>query len=188
MQKILLENTGNYALVDDEDYEMLTGIGKWHENDQGYAVRRDVIDGDKRTVRMHRIIAGTPEGMITDHINHNRLDNRKSNLRICDQKTNMRNKKDQGRGYWFQKQNKNWVVEVNGIHRGCFSNEADAAEFVEMVRNGEIDKKPKEARVRCKHGHSLEDAYHYGKFVLCRKCQSLRSRKYYVRKTQRQMA
>lgn len=77
---------GKYALVDDEDVERVAGT-KWHVSDSGYAVNR--YKG--KTLRMHRLINETPDGLVTDHINHNRLDNRKKNLRAVTQKENVRN-------------------------------------------------------------------------------------------------
>jgi hypothetical protein len=56
---------GKYALVDDCDYEQLNQY-KWHYS-QGYAARRQF----GKVVLMHRQIMQTPEGMDTDHINHN---------------------------------------------------------------------------------------------------------------------
>lgn len=42
---------------------------------------------------MHRIVAQTPKGKATDHINGDRLDNRKCNLRICTQSENSKNRR-----------------------------------------------------------------------------------------------
>lgn len=41
---------------------------------------------------MHAVIAKTPKGMHTDHKNHNTLDNREENLRVCTRNENMRNR------------------------------------------------------------------------------------------------
>lgn len=131
-------------------------------------------------MRMHRLIIGAPDGMIVDHINHNRLDNRRQNLRIVTPSENMRNLTDQGKGYWFHSQNLNWVVEVYGKHVGCFKTEQEAAEVVKVVRSGGTYQKP--MRTHCRHGHSLTDAYRYSWGVMCKTCQSNRSREYYRRR------
>jgi len=48
--------------------------------------------GEKRsTIKMHRIIMNTPSFLKTDHINHDGLDNRKVNLRICSSQQNCMN-------------------------------------------------------------------------------------------------
>lgn len=177
---------GAVAIVDEEDYELVSQY-KWHLNSMGYAVWRGKVDGKKKTIRMHRLINNTPDGKYTDHINRNRLDNRRSNLRTVTQKENMQNK-ERGRGYWYQKQNRNWVVEIYGEHRGCFSNEKDAAAFAELVYQGKAYKKPKELRTHCKNGHSLADAYRYAHGTICKTCLNRRQREYYVRKTKHIMA
>jgi len=81
MNKILLANTGNYALIDEEDYEKVASFGKWYENDNGYAIKKTRIKGKNVSVRMHILVNETSKGLHTDHINGNRLDNRKKNLR-----------------------------------------------------------------------------------------------------------
>lgn len=81
MKKILLRNKTADALVDDDDHERY-GLLRWHLSDRGYAVRRAAgQDGKKKTTYLHREIMKTPAGLFVDHINRNRLDNRKENLR-----------------------------------------------------------------------------------------------------------
>lgn len=183
---MILQITNGEVLIDRDDLEKVKTF-KWHVGSTGYAVWRGAIGGIKQTVRMHRLITDCPKGKIVDHINHNPLDNRKSNLRVCTQSDNMRNLRNQGKGYWYHKQNDNWVVEVNQNHIGCFNTEEEASKIAKFVRDGGIYTKPE--RVFCKYGHSLEDSYNYGNVKkLCKKCQSRRSREYYVRKTKHKMA
>lgn len=94
---ILLRNTGNYAIVDEEDFQMVDNFSPWHENDQGYAVKKTRVKGKNISIRMHSLINGTPKGLVTDHINGNRLDNRKENLRSVGQVINCWNAKNIGR-------------------------------------------------------------------------------------------
>ena len=82
MKRIALSNTGNHALIDDDNYEKVTAFGRWYESDTGYAVKRGKVYGKSSTIRLHRVIAEPPKGLEVDHVNGNRLDNRRSNLRI----------------------------------------------------------------------------------------------------------
>lgn len=170
---------GHRVRIDKEDLALVSQY-KWHIGSTGYAVWRGVKDGKKQTVRMHRLVSGCPPGKIVDHINHDPLDNRRRNLRVCTQSENMRNLRDQGKGYWYHKQVGNWVVEVWGKHIGCFPTEHEAAAIAAHVRAGGTYTKPE--RTNCKYGHPLTNAYDYGKGKMCRICQSNRSREYYKRK------
>jgi len=86
---------GQSALVDDEDYEELSKHN-WYAHvsrHSVYACRHvgDKVNGKGHLVRMHRQIMGDPVEFVIDHINHNGLDNRKENLRICTLSQNSQN-------------------------------------------------------------------------------------------------
>lgn len=77
------------ALVDDDVHEFIS-LFKWHQTSGGYGTH-------KRLKTMHRFIwtntmGAIPAGMVIDHINHDRLDNRIDNLRCVDQQTNIWNR------------------------------------------------------------------------------------------------
>ena len=129
---------GYIALVDDEDYKEISKY-IWHvsgEKDRPYACRTVRENGVKKTIRMHRQIALVEDTETIDHINHDTLDNRKTNLRACKKKENCRNisvGKNNTSGftgvYFREKQNK-WDVSImvdgKGIHLGRFDKKEDA--------------------------------------------------------------
>ncbi len=134
------------ALVDDEDFEKVMAF-KWYEKDSGgYAVteKGNPKKGERKRFRMHHLVNGRPpEGMVTDHINGNPLDNRKENLRFCTQAENIRNMKraiDNRSGYKGvsydsrrSKQKNPWRARIKfnykQIELGCYptAKEAHAA-------------------------------------------------------------
>lgn len=88
---------GMVALVDDEDYEFLMQW-RWKVGFNGYterSVHLGYINKKKvtKTVYMHREINKTKEGYLTDHIDGNRLNNQKTNLRDVTHSQNMANRK-----------------------------------------------------------------------------------------------
>lgn len=72
---------GYVAIVDDADYNEITRW-KWSYSG-GYAVRKVQTERGTKSLGMHQQLMGTPAGMVTDHINGDKLDNRRSNLRVC---------------------------------------------------------------------------------------------------------
>lgn len=125
-----------YALVDNEDYEKLSQYN-WGLNSFGYVARLGKVDGKWKMILMHRIIMDTPKGMVTDHINGNKVDNRKKNLRVCTHQENCRNstkhRKTNKSGYHGVSAygKKKWQANIRGdggvIRLGTFLNKIDAA-------------------------------------------------------------
>jgi len=143
MKKIALRGKNGldkFALVDDCDYKMVDRF-KWCLNPLGYASRStyDRITKDRGHALMHRLIMGFPYGNV-DHINRNRLDNRKSNLRTVSQSINCFNsstrvKTSKYRGVFKHSQSsprdKLWVAQINVNKKrksiGYFRTEIEAA-------------------------------------------------------------
>jgi len=134
---------GNVAYVDNEDYEKLLKF-KWRlskECNTCYAVcNYSTGDGKQHTLRMHREIMKHPKGFEIDHINHNGLDNRKKNLRICTRSQNARNRRGINKNNesgllgvsWDSSHNK-WKaqIQINNkrTHLGYFDNKEDASKI-----------------------------------------------------------
>lgn len=127
-----------FCIVDDEDFEKLNEW-RWHSDNKGYIVRRVRRNGRKSVVYMHREIMQTPESMVTDHINGIRTDNRKSNLRICSDAQNKRNRGPAHnnptglKGAYWQEQISRWYsrIQIDGksIYLGTF----DSAELASQA-------------------------------------------------------
>ena len=114
MRKIPLSQ-GKFALLDSEDFNY---INQWNwYYDKGYARTHSKID-NKQLLYMHRLILNFPEDKDIDHINHNTLDNRKSNLRIVTSSQNSMNqriRKDNTSGYkgvTGYKKNVKWGADI----------------------------------------------------------------------------
>jgi len=134
--KEILLTQGKVALVDDADYEWLSQY-KWyaHEDCKTFYVRRmsKTVNGKRKMLQMHIELIGRKEGLVTDHINGNGLDNRRENLRHVTQSQNCLNrhtKISKYPGVTWSKFNKKWyariTVDNNRLHLGYFVNEADA--------------------------------------------------------------
>lgn len=132
MKRIPLHN-GKLVIVDDEDYPYLAQFS-WREGPKGYAERKRRIADPPggNLVFMHREIARTPTGMLTDHINGLKYDNRRCNLRICTHAQNMQNrttnkagKTSLFKGVFLDKGK--WRAAVGRRRLGFFVHEKDAA-------------------------------------------------------------
>lgn len=86
------ESKNLYAIIDDEDFDLVSKY-KWIVDNRNRVQTGIYVDGRNKTLRMHRLITHTQNPkIIIDHKNHNTLDNRKSNLRICEARHNCYNR------------------------------------------------------------------------------------------------
>lgn len=90
-----------------------------------------------KTIYMHREIMKPSSIMQVDHINRNKKDNQKKNLRLCSPSQNNANRVNRKgslsdfKGVYYRKDNRNWRAEIkyHGIRHnlGSFSSELEAA-------------------------------------------------------------
>ena len=124
---------GKVAIVDDDDYEEISKH-KWHYHHAGYA-KRSVKHS--KALLMHREILNVPKGFETDHINGDKLDNRKENLRVCTPAENKYNRTFQSnntsgyKGVAWNKAAKKWFSKINAGGKiyciGYFTDAKEAA-------------------------------------------------------------
>lgn len=89
---VILTNKKEEILVDDDDFEWLNEYIWWLDN-RGYAMTAIKHNGKWKNQLMHRMIMDVNDRwMLVDHINGNPSDNRRSNLRLCTNAENMRNR------------------------------------------------------------------------------------------------
>lgn len=138
MKRIPLSN-GSKAIVDDDDYERLKGKTWLYSN--GYAVVQIWLPNldcpsDQLKIPMHAFIINSPVGKEVDHINRDRLDNRKRNLRVCTRAENSANKVARSaNGYkgvqYRNKGIKRWQASIGikgkNLHLGLFDSAEEAA-------------------------------------------------------------
>jgi hypothetical protein len=125
-----------YAIVDADVFAEISQFN-WFLGNRGYVVRNSTIDGKRRQILLHRQIVGPKQGNVVDHINGDKLDNRKVNLRECLHKQNIRNQKLREnnisgyKGVAFKQRRGHWIarITVDGkmTYLGSFDNPHDAA-------------------------------------------------------------
>lgn len=74
--------------IDDEDYHLLEGL-KIHPvlcGKKPTCYAKTYIDGKQTYI--HRLVMGYPDGLVVDHVDHNGLNCKKENLRICSNREN----------------------------------------------------------------------------------------------------
>lgn len=145
MKKIILNTVKttsvNYkkysALVDDEDFERVSKHN-WYIYKAGnvYAatnIKYKAVNRRHRRLCIHRLITGFK---VTDHINGNGLDNRRSNLREVTVHQNTMNRRGKAgvskfKGVYWKKETSKWCARIGinykRIHLGYFQSEIEAA-------------------------------------------------------------
>jgi len=124
-----------FTIVDTEDYYWLSQF-KWHAVFAGksfYAIR--TCKG--KSIKMHREIMTAPSHLFVDHIDHNGLNNCRSNLRLCSQAQNSRNTAPRKggtsryKGVCWDKDKEKWLATIQFNRKiyklGHFTDEIAAA-------------------------------------------------------------
>lgn len=140
MSRLIPLTQGQYAIVDDADFAWLSQW-KWHAQATtrgGFYANRRGPDG--KMLAMHRVINATPDGMMTDHIDGDGLNNQRANLRTASPLQNMMNRKGKRggssryKGVWADPTSGNKKLWRAGIriggrltYLGRFATEAEAA-------------------------------------------------------------
>lgn len=108
----------------------------WYEDKDGYLISCYYFNGRRRFVRFHRIVMNAKPGQVVDHINKNRADNRKCNLRCCKRAENDRNRSIYSTntsgvtGVYFDRQRGKWAASISYNRKrmliGRFATKEDA--------------------------------------------------------------
>lgn len=112
------QNTIHKVFIDKEDIEKCK-LYQWKFDGKGYIINHKVG-------LLHRFLMNADKGMDVDHINHNKLDNRKHMLRICKHINNMQNRKSKGYIKDYNKYVSKITVNKENIKLGSFNTKEEA--------------------------------------------------------------
>lgn len=138
-------NSLNEFYFDLEDYDLIKDYC-WRESNRGYVVCTD--NKNRTSFKIYHIVlsheGGYDKDKIIDHINQNKLDNRKNNLRLTTQYVNVVNSKMQKNnttgitGVYFRKNVKcqSWSSCIGKLYLGTYTNKDDA---IKSRLIGELD-------------------------------------------------
>ena len=107
----------------------------------GYYVAHVYVNGKRTTKRIHQLIMGeAPDGMVVDHINRDRNDNRRANLRFVTFSQNSQNRNVNKnsvsgfRGVSYHIHDRKWLARCHGKHLGNYDTAEEAAAVAKAAR------------------------------------------------------
>lgn len=115
------------VIIDTEDVEKVSKYQWYTKICSNNYVYVGTNISKKESLLLHRYLTNCPKSLVVDHINHNTLDNRKQNLRVCSQLENNRNRKsyfDENGNHHirYNKRDGLWYVIFYGKSIGTFYN------------------------------------------------------------------
>lgn len=134
-------NTNREFYFDLEDYNKIKDYC-WCESDQGYAIANRMDSHDKKHIRMHRLVTDDKYGIV-DHINNNRMDNRKENLREATKQTNNinrsanKNNKLGIKGIFWNKRSNKFMAKIQKEHKIYSKQSSDLDALIEWRKGME---------------------------------------------------
>lgn len=134
-----LHGTDQVAVIDVADVELVSHY-RWRIV-SGYAQARPKVDGKVTSLLMHRLLLNPEDGLQVDHIDRDRLNNRRANLRLATPSQNMGNcgrqvnntsgykgVHQQSSGRWSAKLNRKWLGTFDTAHEAAAAYDAAALE------------------------------------------------------------
>jgi hypothetical protein len=147
--KLIPLTQGKFAMVDDADHGWLIQW-KWYFHSQGYAARSLWIAGENRStcILMHNVINPPVGGLETDHLDRDRLNNQRSNLKSKTHSGNMHNQSLRvdnttgAKGVHFLKRTGRWqaYIDIDGKrhHLGYFTTKGEAVAVRLQAQTGVV--------------------------------------------------
>lgn len=89
MARLILQS-GRTTIVDDGICSQIEHLERWHNTRNGYAYIKTTARS--RGTLLHRYVIRALPGQMVDHINGDKLDNRRANLRFCNMRQNVANR------------------------------------------------------------------------------------------------
>ena len=128
---------GRRFLIDEDSFSLVKRY-VWHVDKNGYVITKH----NGRVLKQHRLIMGVIDDhdVEVDHIYHNTLDNRKSQLRICNRSVNCMNRR-KSRGnksgvvgvYWMSSVNR-WAAQIRVNKKTYYLGTFEDVESAEAAR------------------------------------------------------
>jgi hypothetical protein len=127
---VITTSSGHEIVLDQDDMAWASQM-RWHISPRGYA-RTWVRSGHTRkNAHLHRLVLQAAPGELVDHVNRNKLDNRRENLRVVSAQVNAINRAAVGYSSRYKgvakHRNGGWQVYAGGKYVGLFADEVSAA-------------------------------------------------------------
>lgn len=137
-------NVDKTYIIDAEDYPI---VSKRHWSTNAYGYARSGV-GKKNTIFLHRLVTNAKQGQQVDHINLDIRDNRKNNLRICNNSLNSSNRRPYNKLLIKGVEEHNngkfsayFRVDNKQYHSPCYKTKEEAA-FARFILEQKFRKEP----------------------------------------------
>lgn len=136
-------------IIDEQDIGLLTQYNFMPVYASGAGYQQVYDPKMQKTLLLHRVIAGAGKGDIVDHVNRNKLDCRRANLRLVTKSQNTLNApKREGTSSIYRGVTKTksgtWTANFKMKGLGSYKTEAEAAKAYDdaVIRDGNADYVP----------------------------------------------